>query len=269
MTPLQKKLLDMLEWYCAFCKKQGLNYYVAGGTLLGAARHKGFIPWDDDVDVCMPRPDYERFIKLTESMGGKYYVESPYSGSKDYLCPYVKIFDTTTTLIEKSRYPLVRGIFIDVFPVDGAGDTVDSGRAYYKKKIDPLKMFQMARVTTVREGRSFGKNAFVTASHILPAWILDNKALAKKVDQRCRAKAYDDFEIVGNFMSTYREKSIFPKSMIGEYSDLEFEGLKVKGVQEYDAFLSMFYGDWRKLPPKEKQVTAHDFIKLDLAAPYK
>lgn len=269
MTPLQNKLLDMLEWYCEFCKKHKLNYYVTGGTLLGAARHKGFIPWDDDIDVCMPRPDYDMFIMLTKNIGGKYYVDSPYDNSQDYLCTYTKIYDTTTTLIETGRYPIVRGVFIDVFPVDGAGNTIDSAISYYKKKIDPIKMFHMARITTVREGRSIGKNVFITATHLVPDWILDNRTLAKKVDEKCKARSYNNFEIVGNLMSTYREKSIFPKSIIGEYSEMEFEGIVVKGVQDYDAFLSLFYGDWRKLPPKEKQVTTHDFIKLDLTTPYK
>lgn len=269
MTPLQSKLLDMLAWYCEFCKEHSLNYYVTGGTLLGAARHNGFIPWDDDVDVCMPRPDYEKFLDITKNLNGKYYVDSPFSMNTDYIYAYAKIYDSDTTLIESGRYKVVRGIFIDVFPVDGVGNTLEEAREYYNRFIDPYKMFQISRITTLRKERGNLKNSIVLLSHILPKWIIDDRKLAQDIDIRCRKKSYENSLVVGNLFSTYRSKSIFSKDVIGEYTYLQFEGLKVQAVEKYDDLLSRAYGNWKELPPEDKRVTAHDFVEIDLNKPHR
>ena len=109
MNDMQKKLVDMLQWYHEFCKKHNLNYYAVGGTCLGAVRHQGFIPWDDDIDVGMPREDYNRFEALMKEEGnsGKYVLEMPFE-NKDFVYAYGKLYDTTTTLIENTRYKTKR-----------------------------------------------------------------------------------------------------------------------------------------------------------------
>ena len=85
---IQKKLLDMLSWFDDYCQENGITYYVAGGTLIGAVRHGGFIPWDDDIDIILPRPDYEKLIRTFDGRGSKYELETPYSGAKDFLFSY-------------------------------------------------------------------------------------------------------------------------------------------------------------------------------------
>ena len=105
LSLLQQKLLDILKWFHLFCEENNLKYYAIGGTMLGVVRHKGFIPWDDDIDVGMPREDYNKFIELTKNKQfDKYVVESIYDNNKDFFYPMVKIYDTTTTLIENTRY---------------------------------------------------------------------------------------------------------------------------------------------------------------------
>ena len=104
LNGIQLKLLEMFKWYHEFCVDNNLKYYALGGTMLGAIRHKGFIPWDDDIDVGMPRDDYNKFIELTcNKKFGKYIVESIYDNNPDYYYGYSKLYDTSTTLIEKTR----------------------------------------------------------------------------------------------------------------------------------------------------------------------
>ena len=133
MNDLQLKMLDMMSWYHNLCEKNNLKYYVVGGTALGTIRHKGFIPWDDDIDVGMPREDYEKFKELASNsdLSARYAIEFP-SGKKDFLYPYGKIYDTTTTLIEHTRYKTKRGIFIDVFPLDGIGNDKDEATRHFE-----------------------------------------------------------------------------------------------------------------------------------------
>lgn len=132
MNELQKKLVDILSWFHNLCNNNNLNYYAIGGTALGAIRHGGFIPWDDDIDVGMPRTDYEKFIKIANKYSKKYAIEYP-GINKDFLYPYAKIYDTQTTLIENKRYKIKRGIYIDVFPLDGIGNTKKESLKNFKK----------------------------------------------------------------------------------------------------------------------------------------
>ena len=118
-SQLQTMMLDMIKWFHGFCKKNNISYYVVGGTMLGAVRHHGFIPWDDDIDVGIPRRDYERLLNDKELLllsEERYTIESFRDGNQDFEYPYAKIYDTHTTLIENCRTKTKRGIYIDVFP---------------------------------------------------------------------------------------------------------------------------------------------------------
>ena len=116
ITPLQRKLLDELKWFDGFCREHNLSYYAIGGTLLGAMRHQGFIPWDDDIDLGMPRADYEKLKAFEGKIFNHYIIETYASTEIDYCYPASKVFDTNTTLIERKRYNVSRGVFLDIFP---------------------------------------------------------------------------------------------------------------------------------------------------------
>ena len=133
MNEFQGKLLEMLTWLHEFLQKNHLNYYVIGGTMLGAVRHQGFIPWDDDADIAMPRKDYEKLIDLLKDPVDHYVVESVHSPAKDYSYLIAKLYDTNTTLIDASKTLPKRGLFIDIFPLDGIGETKEDGVKNYKK----------------------------------------------------------------------------------------------------------------------------------------
>ena len=267
LNSLQTKLLQMLKWFDEYCEKNGIHYYLAGGTMLGAVRHNGFIPWDDDIDLILPREDYEKLLSLFTEKQDKYALEAPSSKDKRFLYSYAKLYDTTTTLVENVRYKCKRGIYIDIFPLDGVGNTPEECEKHFAR-VDKTNMFLMTRTCAIRKGRSFYKNLFIIISRLIPNFIVNNKKLAKKVDRLASQKSFEESAYVANFMGAYRKKEIFNKSFLGEPTRYRFEDIYVNGVEHYDEYLTHIYGDWRKLPPAEKQVSHHDYIQMDLESSY-
>lgn len=266
LTPLQGRLLEMLKWFDGFCRANNLNYYLLGGTMLGAARHQGFIPWDDDIDVGLFRNDYDRLVNLMKGKqeSGKYILEAPDSEYEDFCYPYAKIYDVSTTLIEHYAVPLKRGIFLDIFPLDYLGDSLEE----CKKRYAPIKNlynFYLTRVAAPDRHRSWYKNAAVNISGRIP--FINNRKLRIKLSQKC-ANVNNSLSWGGNLLGNWGIKEVMPISVMGEPKEYLFEGQKVYGVADFDAYLTNLYGNWRQLPPKEKQVTHHDFLVLDLEKGY-
>ena len=269
MTEMQTKLMDVLSWFHDYCQSHDLKYFAVGGTMLGAVRHKGFIPWDDDLDLGMPRSDYERFCAEAprEGSGSRFVVETVHMGRPDYLYPHAKVFDTSTTLIEKKRVETKRGIFIDLFPIDGVGGSYKAAVSFFKPLARRLD-FLATRVCAVRRGRSFMKNAAVAAAGLIPDALYNNNEKMCRIDHDCRRYPYERSKFVANIYGIKRFREIMPKSFFGEPKPYEFEGITIMGVEDPDHYLTQLFGNWRQLPPIEQQVTHHDFISCDLDKPY-
>ena len=268
MTQMQRGLLDMFLWFHQFCVENDLCYYMLGGTMLGAVRHKGFSPWDDDIDVGMPRSDYEKLEQLMSAKEGQRYVlETPRTEAEDYFYPFSKIYDTQTTLVENTRVKIRRGIYLDVFPLDGIGNSAEDSKRHYRP-IHWKHNLLLTRVTGIREGRSKLKNAAVKVARLIPGWILDNKKLLLGLELDCKKYDFDSCLWVGNLVGAWRLKEIMPREYFGEPTLYEFEDQLLFGPQRADEYLTHVYGDWRKLPPKEKQMSHHDFIEFDLHKSY-
>ncbi len=265
MTELQQKLFEMLKFFHELCKKENLRYYLLGGTALGAARHQGFIPWDDDIDVGMPRADYEKLKKISETNDkGKYCFEFP-SKEKDFTYAYGKMYDTTTTLIENTRYKTKRGIFIDIFPLDGAGNNKQESLRNFKK-IDKKANLLYTATLAWRNGRNPYKNIALSLMQLIP---INQAKLKLKIDKMASLIDYDSVEYIANFFGNWHEKEIAEKQWFGAPTEYTFEGIKVFGPENMDAYLTALYGDWRTPPPIEKQISHHDYLFLDLNLPYK
>lgn len=267
MNSLQEKLLAMLDWFHSYCVNNNIQYYAAGGTMLGAMRHHGFIPWDDDIDIVIPRKDYKRLIHSFTDIIDGYLLESPYSGNSDYLYSYAKLYDTRTTLVEKTKIACKRGVYIDIFPLDGVGNTYEEARTNFKK-FDRKNMFLMTRTCVIRNDRSWCKNASILAARLIPSFIINDKNLAISVD-KIAAKLNDDAAIyVANLMGAYRMKEITLREYFGSPTLYPFEGMEIYGPEKYDEYLSGIYSNWRELPPEDKRYTKHDFLVFDLENSY-
>ncbi len=264
LSPLQLKLLHMLKWFHNFCEQNHLRYYAIGGTMLGAMRHQGFIPWDDDVDVGMPTEDYLRFIELmkTNPSGGQYVAESPSNAGEDFWYPFTKLYDTSTTLIENTAAAIKRGIFLDIFPLDGIGNTRREARKNFHA-IEFKTNLLNARTTGIRQGRTLLKNWAVRVAQCIPAGILDNKKLYVSLVQACQSRPFSQYKFVGNLVGNAQQKEIFPREIFGTPTLYKFEDMQIYGIEKADPYLTQVYGDWRKFPPLEKQKTHHDFIEIN------
>ena len=265
LTPMQSKLLEMLKWLTEYLDSHNIRYYAVGGTVLGAARHQGFIPWDDDIDIAVPRKDYDRLVEMMRTPVDHYIIETSESGSKDFRYNYAKFYDMNTTLQERLSQNLKRGVFIDVFPFDGLGNTQEEALATFKG-IDRLNMLLATKLCTFRRERSLLKNLSIIIGRIIPISV---HGLITKINAKCRMTDYDTSIYVCNCMGSYREREIIEKSLLGEPTLMQFEDMYIKCPQNYDGYLTHIYRNWRQLPPENKRHTAHDFIELDLNKPYK
>ena len=264
----KEQLLKILQWFHSYCVENGLRYYILCGTMLGAARHKGFIPWDDDIDVGMPRKDYERFLDLADGkMFGPYTVESPRSEAKEFWYYFSKVYDTQTTLIENNRKIVKRGLYIDVFPLDGIGQSYEESLKNYKSIVWRMN-FLTARSVAVREGRKWYKNLAVHVMQCIPDCIVNEKALVRKITRMSAERAFDGCAYVGNLPSAWREKELIKREIYGTPTLYQFEHLQVYGVEDFDAYLTALYGDWRELPPEDKRVSHHSILNYDLNSSY-
>ncbi len=264
MNDLQSKLFEMLKWFTEYLDDNGYKYYVAYGTFLGVVRHKGFIPWDDDIDIMLPRKDYLRLIWSFDKTIDHYVLENP-SENNDYPYPYCKIYDTSTTLVERQRKLLKRGVFIDIFPLDGLGNDFAAAKKYYKK-VEKKYHLLLTKTCAIRKERKWYKNLAIIFGRLF--LFFNPKKLAKDIDEDASKYDFNTSKYVCCFYGSYGEKEIFEKRVFGEPSIYTFEGTSVKGPQLYDEYLTHLYNNWR-VPPKESEKgIQHDFSMLDLKKSY-
>lgn len=256
---MKQMMLDILQEIHAFCENNGLRYYLAFGTMIGAIRHKGFIPWDDDIDLWMPRPDYERFMK--EFRHPYMQVLSMYT-DPNYPLEFMKVHDCRT-IVKEEGGDGNWGIFVDIFPFEGIPNE-KVWRKRFKKVVAIRHLIANQRFTwkyKISEGHNLSKKAAIFFGKCLHPFIQLNSLLRW---QDRTIKKYDFNQC--DFMCDYtavpsKYPPLFaPKEKILDRILMDFEGRQFYGPKEYDFFLKHLYGDYMKLPPKEKQVSLHGSI---------
>ena len=268
MNLIQNRLLEIMDWYHSFCIANNLNYYLLGGSMLGAARHQGFIPWDDDIDVGMPRADYDRFVKIMTQGTNDYFVlESFKNGNRDFPYAFAKIYDIRTTLIEKIDPVLVRGLYIDVFPLDGAGNDYNAGMKHIKRISRRLWLIQ-AMIAPVKKGRSTTKRMVISLGKLARNNLFSTNSVLKSIDQLSRKYDFDSCKYVANLVGDNTNKEVMEREYFGIPTLCDFEGKKYYGVQYPDKYLTKLFGEWRKLPPKDKRESHHERLEVDFSLPY-
>lgn len=258
---LQQKIIGNLEAIDHVCREHGLRYYLWAGTMLGAVRHKGFIPWDDDMDICMPRPDYEQLIShWREWLPQPYEVIAPET-DPTYPYPFAKIEDASTTVLERPDFKFLEGVYIDVFPIDGVPSDEQERKRHFKR-------YKLWRHLLFLRGRDPFKHGHGPRSWL--PWLLHKTFslawLQRKVRSYMVKYDYEQSAYVCDYDDGLR--GCIEKRLLGTAQEYPFEGKRFMGVEHYDEYLSNKYGDYMQLPPAEKQIQ-HHFFRLDLNRPYK
>lgn len=258
LDELKKIQLDLLKNVASFYEKNKLRYFLAYGTLLGAIRHKGYIPWDDDIDIVMPRPDYLKFIKKYNFLNENkdYNVETHYENS-DFIFPFAKVLNKKTTLIENVSIYFENSVNIDIFPLDGYPDSLkDSNKHVNKTKNQRIKL--ALKMIKLRKDRVFYKN-IILLSGKAACYFINYRNLIKNIDAISRKYSYESSNFVGCGVSIYGIKDRFPKEVFADSEKVEFEGEGFNAPVGWHEYLTGIYGDYMKLPPEDERVTHHSF----------
>lgn len=261
IRPLQLRMLDILLAVHEVCEKHNLRYYIHAGTLLGAVRHKGFIPWDDDIDIAMPRKDYDLLMEHAHEWIPQPYEVVSYETDKTYPLPFAKIQDASTTLIERMHLKYLGGIYIDVFPLDGITDNPIVRYWHFVRYFYYKKVLYFVYRDPYRHGH--GPSSWIP---LLCRKFYTLEGVQEKIKQLQTAYDFDTSDNVVEHSAG--SKGVMPRTMWGKPTAITFEGKQVMGVEQPDAFLSHKYGDYMVLPPKDKQ-KQHNFHLLDLNTPYR
>lgn len=266
--------LTMLKDVANFCDSHNIKYYLCGGTLLGAVRHKGFIPWDDDIDIMMPRPDYLRFLESYNGSNSRYIVKG-IENDETYWRTFAKVFDTATHLDESAIYldKPDNGVFIDIFPVDGI-TTNTFKRAILFKEQEFLNFLYHGSAWTYTKSfkyadsfsrfakikgliRTYLKYIAVTVLRPLPTY-----SLIKLINKNAQKTNYDGAKYVGTIVDCHYGAAceMLPKEGFEDAVKLPFEDDEFWVMGNYKLYLQNLYGDYMKLPPESSRVTHHDFV---------
>ena len=253
---IQKRLFDMLVSFDSFCKDNGIPYFLAGGTLLGAIRHKGFIPWDDDIDIFIPRDEYERFISF-DSIDEKYKIVS-YKNDHGYYhpYPYCNIADPDTIMLEyNTKYPTGKGLFLDIFPLDGMPEK--NKRKRFVKKLLLYRYLKGIPMNPIRKVKSIKDLVLNVLSIVLKP--LDERKLVKKIDKIAKTYDYNNATECGQLMVLHPDKVTWPRSYYDSVVEVVFEGKTFFAPINYDEVLKEQYGDYRILPDEKERVAHHGY----------
>ena len=263
LSELKNIQLNILKYIKKICNENGLRYYLCGGTLLGAIRHGGFIPWDDDIDIFMPMPDYKKFIELfnenkidTEN----YILFNPYK-IKKYHYLFSKLVDKRTVLIENNSPKIENlGVNIDIFPICGLPNVKEKRLLF----IDSLKESYDKFIKTDDSLWNYSKNKYKRILKTIiryPYYILNkNKNMKNIILNMMEEYSFDDSDFVAFYFTIYNiEREITRREVYSKTIDIKFEDDYFSAAVGYDEYLSNLYDDYMKLPPIEKRITHHDF----------
>ena len=255
LEELKQIELDMMQEIDNVCQSNGIHYYMVGGTLLGAVRHNGFIPWDDDIDIAMPRKDFERFCVAMKEKKNYYEVQF-YNNVNDYGYASPKVVDKRTVLVD---YKLGMGkeessVFVDVFLYDGMGENLKE--AYMRYFF--LKIFKKMVFLSKRNFKM--ENTLKSILFFLPCVVcklIGVKRLNILYNTLCKKYDFYTSKYVACVAGRYGKREVFKREVFENTVPMAFENLMIQAPQGYKTYLALIYGNYMDLPPKDKQVSNH------------
>lgn len=263
--------LSILKEFIAICRELNIQYFAIGGTAIGAVRHHGYIPWDDDIDVCMLKEDYERFTTEAPKFLPSAFCLQTIDSEPNYLLnSFAKLRDSRTTFIEGSvaHISMNHGIYIDIFVCYYVPKNVISRRwHYFLQRLYKLRLGCEVNKTSFyyNSGSKLKRIMRSLVRYTLPILMPNGSIVRKKLDKLFKSVEYGDHVILAD--STWGANG-YPRQWFEDTVKLPFEGLEICMPKEYHKFLRARFGDYMQLPPEEQRVAHHYADVIDPDKPY-
>lgn len=256
LADLHRELLKMAKEIHQICVEHDILYTMVAGTMIGAIRNKGFIPWDDDIDLAMTYDNYKKFASVMHRINHPW-LEIDYPLENNYRY-YIKVYDKNTTFIEEDHQNDVRGVFIDVFPIVFAGDS--EKEVNRRTTLCTLCRALLSRKIHTIPNKTKKDYLFKILSYFIPKRFLYRRLIL------CYEKANKKYRKYSTILFSW-DNDAMPSDLYHRVRLYEFEDIKLYGIKDYHFYLSEKYGDYMQLPPQDKQIP-HHYKFLDLYMPY-
>ena len=257
ISEIQQMELGIMKYIHEVCQKIGVKYFLAYGSLIGAVRHKGFIPWDDDMDICMLREDYEKLQDYMIAHPDERYELMSYKNNVNYVYPFMKVQDNHTYLVEEDvRIDSNMGIYVDIFPVDGYEDD----QAFKDKMTKIIKKRQLSCYTFkgITNTKSL-LNSLIRYISVIIFYFTNTNKYIRGIDELAKSRKVDDYELVDYLIYKDMNKPVWKREWLEQAITGAFEGKEFMIPKNYHEILTSDYGDYMQLPPVDQRVSHHDF----------
>ena len=254
---IQQMELGIMEYIHETCQKIGVKYFLAYGSLIGAVRHKGFIPWDDDMDICMLREDYEKLQDYLIANPDERYEVMSYKNNLNYVYPFMKVQDNQTYLLEEDvRIDSNMGIYVDIFPVDGyEDDSVFKDKMTRLIKKRQLSCYTFKGITNTKSIL----NSLIRYISVIIFYFTNTNKYIRGIDELAQSRKVDDYELVDYLIYKDMNKPVWKREWLKQTITGVFEGKEFMIPKNYHEILTSDYGDYTQLPPVELRFSHHDF----------
>ncbi len=262
LNKLHQILLKLLGEVNRICEKHNISYFAIGGTAIGAVRHKGFIPWDDDMDIGMTRDNYEKFLSVCEDELSDQFFILNYETNKNYYAYFSKLCIRGTTFVESETTHLKYDhcVFLDIFPYDNVPDDLKQRNKFYKKINISYQLYKCKSLWKVSD--LAGKKQKIIGSIVRPIIHVLLLPIPKKVFYNHLNKlirSYNNLDCI--YLTTLGHNiNLAEKNIIDDLLKVPFENIYIYILRNYDAWLRQQYGDYMLLPPVDKRYNHHPLI---------
>lgn len=259
--------LDILKVTVRILEENDIRYFISYGTCIGAIRHQGFIPWDDDIDISLFRDDYERARDILRNKLPKEYIYCDRFTEEEYPYNFAKVRLKRSAFVHggDAHLNISHGIYIDLFPLDKCEKTLKAT----ERKIKAIKRLRQKTDLSRMSYKKYGK--------LRPLWqlplifyghmFLNSRKIQNRIDEICKS-GNPESEYIGSFLTPYGNKDIYKKEWFGSGKKVFFEDNVFLVPDNYDEYLRHIYGDYMQLPPAEKRISHHDVIFSSIDTEY-